>query len=186
MTAAERRAAARLMLYKRFAALYISNKRNATVAYLALYPNSKRTSAASEGYKFLRIPEIISEVQRITDEAFRREHMSADEVLARMARIARFDVQELYWRSGELDSSGAATVPGQRKPLDELSPEVRTCVRGFKYDPEGRTLTEVWDSQLAQSQVAKHLKLLSDKVDVTIGLKLEDVLDEVAKGSKKT
>lgn len=177
-TAAERAAARRLVLYLRFAAVYVSNGRNGTQAYMATHRGVQPNSAATQAGEWLGKPEVQDEIQRLTNEAWGKEAMGAQEVLARMARIARMDIGDYYWKPGELNAAGEPTVVGQRKPLSELTDAQRECVKGYKYSTDGLVIQEHWDKPAQLSNVAKHLKLLNDKVDVTVSVSLDKLLEQ--------
>lgn len=165
-TASERAAERRTTLYLRFAAIYCSNGRNATQAYIATHPGVRANSAGTNGGEWLRNTEVQNEIKRLTDETLKREHMSADEALALTARIARLNPQEFYWSPGELTRAGETTVSGIRKPLSELTPEQARCIAGFKHTMAGTDLL-FRDADSSLHHVLKHHKLLNDKLEVS-------------------
>lgn len=173
----ERNAALRSEFYKRFAAVYVSNGRNATQAYLVVKPNVQHNSAGAEGFKLLNLPEVIDEIKRLTAEQWKREHMESEEVLARMARIARMDIGDYYWKPGELDRAGLATVVNQRKPLSELTDEQRTCIKGYKYTTTGLVIQEHHDPTAQLANIGKHKKILTDRVDVNLTMPLDKMIE---------
>lgn len=183
-TAAQRAAERRMILYKRFAAIYVANGRNATRAYMETHPGVAPNSAATHGGEWVRIGEVSEEIRRLTDEAWDKEAMTAKEVLGRMARIGRTNMADFFWRTGELDHNGNATQVGARKPLDELTEEQTERIKSIKYDFQGHTIYEMWDKPSQLTNVAKHLKLLTDRVDLRVGLKLEDLVGGVDEDGK--
>lgn len=183
--AAKKRAAERkTALHRQFAAAYISTGRNATLAYIATHPNVQRNSAGTQGFEWLNNPEVIDEIKKLTAAAWKREHMESEEVMARMARIARMDIGDYYWKTGELDRAGLPTVVNQRKPLSELTDEQRTCIKGYKYSSTGLVIQEHHDPMTQLGNVAKHKRLLSENVNVNLSMPL-DKLIEASYGENK-
>jgi len=166
-TAAERAAERRLALEKRFAAIYFANGRNGMRAYMAIYPRSGEAAARAHAPAWVAKSSVQAEFKRLSEEAWDKEAMGAKEVLGRMARVARMDIRDFYWQPGELDRNGHATVEGQRKPLSELTDEQAECVKGFKYSNDGRIIQELYDKTAQWANIAKHLKLLNDKLEVS-------------------
>ena len=164
-TPAERRAVRRAALEKRFAALYVANGRNGGKAYMGLFPQCSRVSARTKGAQWLAKVGVSEEVRRLCDEAWKREHIAADEVLGRMGRISRKDIGDYYWRPGELDRKGKPTTTGGRKPLHELTPEQRECIEGVDIK-DGQEVWEFASKQKQLEMMGKHFKLFTDEVMV--------------------
>lgn len=177
-TPAERRAVRRAALEKRFAALYVANGRNATAAYRKMFPTCSSASAATKGGQWLRKVGVEAVVAELSAEAWKKEHMTAEEVLARMARLARINIRELYWQPGERDIQGQATTTGQLKSLHDLTEAQAEWIKGFKYSNDGRLIMELWDKPSQLANVAKNLRLLNDKLDIGLSKKLEDIIAE--------
>ena len=167
---------------KRFAAAWVANGRNGTRAYMVIFPRCAPRSANSHAGEWLAKPEVQTEIARLTAEAWGREHMDATEVLARMARVARQDIRDYYWRPGELDRNGNPTVIGQRKELAELTDIQAESVKGFKYTNDGRLIQELYDKTAQWANIAKHLKLLTDRVDLNLTMSLEDMIQKSYQG----
>ncbi len=181
-TAAERAAERRTVLYMRFAAAYVSNGRNAAQAYLLIHPRVTAASAATLGGTMLRNVEVDAEIRRLTNEVWKREHMSADEVLGRMARIANQNIRDYYWQPGELNRAGEATTTGQRKPLSELTEAQTECIKGYKFSATGLVIQEHYDKTAQLSNIAKFHKLLSDNVNVNLTMSLEQMIQKSYEG----
>ncbi len=79
-----------------FALEYLNNGENATAAYLTVHPNAQAGTAATEGWKHLRKPQIAQFIEKERRERFKRLQMDGDEVLARVAMDARADVTECF------------------------------------------------------------------------------------------
>lgn len=183
-TASERAAERLTTLRLRFAAIYCSNGRNATQAYIAIHPGVLSTSAGTNGGEWLRNTEVVAEIRRLTNEAWKSETLSAEETLARMSRIATQNIRDYYWKPGELDRHGQPTQEGFRKPLSELSEAQTECIKGFKFSPEGLVIQEHYDKAAQLANMAKHHKLLSDNLNVNLTMPL-DKLIEASYGENK-
>lgn len=160
-----------------FSAAYVSNGRNATRAYQVLFPTCGDASAATKGGQWLRKVEVQDEIQKLTAAAFKREHMSAEEALAIVARRARLDIATFYWKPGELDRDGNTTTVGHRKPLRELTEAQQQCIVGFKSGQWGTDMLFA-DADKNMNFVLKHHKLLTDKVDLNVTLPLDKLLEQ--------
>jgi hypothetical protein len=150
----------------RFAAIYCSNGRNASGAYHAIYPRASEPTCRAEGCKYLAKPSVQEKITRLTNEALKRDHMGADEALSLTARLGRLNLQDYYWQPGELDRSGSATTPGQRKPLHELTPDQARMIAGFKRTKFGEDML-LRDADKALEHILRHHKLLTDKVEMS-------------------
>ena len=164
-----------------FALAYTSNGRNATRAYMSVYPRAQANTAATGGSIMLRKPNVAAFVHELSEAAFAREHMTAQETLALVARIARVDPADLLWRTGELDSNGEATVPGSIKPMEQMPVSVRTCIKGWKFDILGRPEFQFCDRNQALTVLAKHHKLISDKTEIGVDQQFGDLLKAAIK-----
>ncbi len=161
---------------KRFCAIYVANGRNGTDAYSQVFPRVARNSANTRASTWLRRHEIQAEVDRLTVEILKREHMTADEALAQMARIARADIGDLFWKPGELDSAGNPTVPRELKPLFEMPKAIRVCIKSFKFDENGNPEFTFWNKDAQLTNIGKHHKLLNESLDVNVQLGFADKL----------
>lgn len=163
----------------RFAAIYVANGRNATRAYMKIFPNAKEITARTEGCKYLAKPYVQSEVDRLTQEGFKKEHLSAEETLALVARLARSDMGDLYWKPGELDSEGKPTHVGRQKPLHELPESVRRNIKSIEHtENDGVEIVKVtlWDKPGQIRNALQHHRLISDKVEVGVDKEFGDML----------
>lgn len=188
-TAGERRAARIEAEEVRFASIYMGNGRNGTRAWMLLHPRATTASAASSASEWLRRPKVQDEIARLTNEAWKREQMSADEVLGRMARIAKQNIRDYYWQAGELRLSNGmeieATEVGRRKPLSELTEAQTECIKGFKFNPEGLVIQEHYSKDTQLLNMAKHHKLMTDRVDVNLTMPLDKMIEQ-SYGENKT
>ena len=153
---------------KRFCAIYIRNGRIAAHAYREIRPRVTDGTARVLSSRWMARPEIVAEIDRLTEELLAGEHMSASETLAQMARIARSDIGDLVWKPGELDSGGNATLEGAIKPLYQMPERVRKCIKSLTWDDLGRPSFSFWNKDLQLTNIGKHHKLLNESVDVNV------------------
>lgn len=161
-----------------FANAYLTNGRNATRAYSSVYPNARANTAATGGYTLLRKHHIAAYISEQTEAAFKNEHATVGETLSLIARVARVDPADLLWKTGELDSSGAETTPGSLKSMEQMPMSVRTCIKGWKFDFLGRPEFQFNDRMTALTLLAKHFKLITDKVEFGVDSSFGDMLEE--------
>lgn len=86
---------------ERFVKAYLAKGENATEAYLAIKPDVARNSAATEGYKLLKLPEIQRAIEQYRAEQRQRFALTADRVLEELARVAYFTPKRLVDEQGK-------------------------------------------------------------------------------------
>lgn len=156
---------------REFCAQYVAQSRNATRAYMTVFPKSKERSAAVQASRLLRNNNIRSEIDRLTAASLKKSHATADEVLREMARVGMSDMAGIVWAEGELDSKGNATTPGTMKSIHEMPENARRAIASIEKDSDGNVKIKFWDKNVALGNLAKHHKLLTDKIELsgTIG-----------------
>jgi hypothetical protein len=100
--------------------------------------------------------------------------MSAEEVLAGLSRAARFDPADLY------------NADGSTVAIPDLPPEVRLCIEKVEFEEiivEGKKIGRTGkihtiSKKSAYEMLAKHHKLLVDRVIHTHKISLEDLLGD--------
>lgn len=181
LTAAQRAAERRAMLEVRFADLYCGNGHNGTQAYMAIFPRAQQGSAAAKASLWLRKDNVQAEIRRLTNIAWKNETMSAEETLGRMSRIAHQNIADYYWQVGELKLSDgteiAAEFVGRRKPLAELTRAQTECIKGFKFSATGLVVQEHYSKDTQLLNMAKHHKLMTDRVDVNLTMPLDKMIE---------
>jgi hypothetical protein len=141
----------------------LTAKRQAFVdAYLKTWNASEAARVAGysvpmqEGYRLLRIADIAEEVQRRVSE----RAMTADEVLVRLADIAR----------GSMDDF-VSFRPGVKLPLLDLEKAHAAgkfgLVKKLKYTSDGAIEFELYDAQAALVQLGKAHKLFVERSELT-------------------
>lgn len=118
---------------------------NATRAYLRSHPDcSNVRTAATEGWKLLRKPEVADAVTRARQAQYKRLHVSADEALANISRNARADLGDCYH-----------PVTGQLLAFHLWPDSVRKAVKSFKTKADGSLEVTLYDGQRANELMAQ-------------------------------
>jgi phage terminase small subunit len=127
-------------------------------------------SAGMQGSRLMKIDEIRSAIQKKIDARSQRIELSADAVLRELARIAQCDISEAFDDDGSL------------KPLKEIPVDVRRVIAGVETiehvipgsgeGEEGAPIVvktkklKFWSKNEALQTLARHFKLLTDRVEV--------------------
>lgn len=148
---------------------------NATQA--AIRAGYSESSAGSIGEENLTKPEIAKEIQYQMDARATRTLITADKVLHEMFGLASVDINECFDDNGDM------------KPLNQMPLNVRKAISSIEIDaiyemqddtsivsgPKRRRKVEVgqtkkirfWDKAKNLENLARHLKLLTDKTEHT-------------------
>ena len=125
---------------------------NATQA--AIRAGYSEKSAAIIGWENLRKPNIAEEIQRRVDEVA----MSANEVLIRLADVARSNIGEfLEFQGGVLP----------RLNLEQAQDRLH-LIKTFKYDTNGNPVIEMYSSYDALVQLGRVHSLFTDKTEIDV------------------
>lgn len=101
---------------ERFVNAYLSKGENATQAYLEIKPGVATNSAATEGYRLLKLPEVQKAIEKRRAEIRAQFALTTDRVFQEHARIAYFNPKRLVDANGkavplhELDDDTAAAL----------------------------------------------------------------------------
>ncbi|WP_162660683.1 terminase small subunit [Tuwongella immobilis] len=175
---------------ERFCQEYIVDLNASAAARRAGY--SHRT-AGSIGEELLRKPEISARIRELKDEQARRTQITADQVLAELARIAYIDPRKLFHPDGSLRSISDLDEDTARA-IAAIDIEERLSGR----DPVIRTTKKIklWNKVEALDRLARHFGLFTEKVEVNSKLTVtpmvpveemtDEQLAEVARGSGGT
>lgn len=171
-----------------FVGHYIVEKNATDAAKKAGY---SAKSASQLGYQLLQIPSVSTAIEKKFQMQARRLDLSADRVLQEIMRVALADISQAYDEEGNL------------KPVHEIPEDVRRAIVGIETETlpalqentplegEEQVREEVLipsvkkvkfaDKNRALELLAKHLKLLTEKVEHTHAITLEKLLDEAYK-----
>jgi len=155
----------------RFVAEYLKDLNATQAAIRAGY--SPRT-AASQAHDLLRKPEIARPVANGQTAQFQRMALDGDEVKRINAEIASFDPAVLQDEAGNY------------KPLKDLPPEARRCIKRIRVHKRNLTAGDgqtdlvidydFYDKHPAIDRDYKRNGLLRERVDVTHSVTLEDII----------
>lgn len=135
-------------LEEAFVAAYIGNGGNATRAYLEIHPDVARTTAAAEGWKLLRNPQIRKAVDEARAERLEALQMGADEAMALIAVSARADIADAYDENGKV------------LPVQQWPETLRLAVKSIRPGVDGKDIITLHDGLHARSLIAaSHGKL---------------------------
>ncbi len=93
---------------------------NAVRAYQRAYPNSGYESAKVSACELLTKPNIQVRIQELREERNKRLEISADRVLAEIAKLAYYDPRDFF------------TDDGRLKPISELDPDHAAVIAGIE------------------------------------------------------
>lgn len=139
---------------------------NGTQAYMRVYPDSSEEAAASSGSVLLRNPKIKKAIEQGAEDKIARTKITQDKVLAEYAKIAFFDIRQLYDDRGELI------------PVYELPEDVARALSGIEHFVEyetignhkeltGRTTkVKTNDKNKALDSMGKHLGMFPSKHEI--------------------
>lgn len=130
---------------------YFLRGMNGTDAYQAVYPKSSRESARRDASRLLTNADVQAEIRRRLIE----KHMSADEVLARLADHARGDIKD-FLKFYDGVNTPFLDLPGaNERGLLHL-------VKKLKYNKAGQPEIELYDAQAALQLIGKAHGLFKD------------------------
>lgn len=158
---------------KLFADEYLADpKLNATEAYKrAGYKAKNDNVAAVEASNLLKDPKVAAYIQERMDARQKRTEITQDRVLREIAAGAFFDPGVI--------GAHKITCPGDIQNLPE---EVRRAIVGWSWDKFGNFVIKLASKGQALDQLARHLSLYNDKLDINVK---EGLADRMAKARKR-
>lgn len=155
-----------------FVAEYLKDL-NATQA--AIRAGSKAKRAEQAGHEFLRNPDVEAAINAAMEKRANKIEVSADRVLEEIAAMAFYDPAELMidGEAGEDDREAVVidgrVIYGLRGPADikRLPERVRRAIVGWSWDKNLMFTVKLADKSKALDQLARHLSLYNDKLEVT-------------------
>lgn len=144
---------------------------NGTAA--AIRAGYTETSAKSQASRLLADDRIQERIAQLNAERMARVQVDADTVLRELLRIATSDIGEAFKDDGGL------------KPLKEIPTDIRRAIQSIEidelFDGFGQDRHQIghtkklkfWDKTKALEMLGKHLKLFTEKIEVSGSLTLE-------------
>ncbi len=142
-------------------------------------------SADRTARRLLADPDVRAEIARRMRVRTERLELSADRVLEEMARMAFYDPGDFAGLATE-DDEGGVRFEGISGPehIRALPEDVRRAITGWKWDGKGNFTLTLADKAKALDQLARHLGLYSDRLDVTVRDGLAERLARARKREK--
>lgn len=166
-----------------FAREYLKDQ-NATQA--AIRAGYSKRSAGSQGHDLLNHPEIQALIGKAAEKVADRLELSAARVLGEIGHFAHADLRDAFKDDGTL------------KHVHEMPEHLRRAIKSFEVEElfegsgqdkfkAGRTVkVQLWDKPKGLELEGRHLKLFTDKLEVTGKVTLEQLIDEAAARGKGT
>lgn len=146
---------------------------NATQA--AIRAGSKAKRAEQAGHELLTNPDVSAAIATAIGKRASKIEVSADRVLAEIARMAFYDPADLMV-DGEAkeDDPEQMVVDGRLihglrgvADIKRLPEDIRRAIVGWGWDRNGNFTVKLADKSKALDQLARHLSLYNDKLEVT-------------------
>jgi phage terminase small subunit len=160
----------------RFCQEYIIDLNGTQAAIRAGYSEDSARAIASEN---LTKPDIEAKIQELKDLRSLRTEITADKVLTETYLLAASDIGEAFNEDGSL------------KPIKEIPSHIRKAISSVEVDElfEGHGADKeqvgytrkikLWDKVKTLELLGKHLKVFSDKVELTADASLASILTEM-------
>jgi phage terminase small subunit len=152
---------------------------NATQA--AVRAGYSRRTCEVQGPRLLGNVRIAARVQQLLQKRNEKLELKTDDVLRELLRIATVDVSKIYGPDGLL------------LPIHEMPEDVRRAIAGVDVlsHGDGETVwttkkVRFWDKTKALELLAKVLKLLTENVNVSGSLNLEQLLAKAGQPKEKS
>lgn len=152
---------------------YLENGGNAAAA--AVSAGYAESSAKVQGNRLLNNPRVREAIDRHVGKSLKKLEVSRERILQELARIAFFDIRKCFNDDGslknitELDDDTAAALAGM--DVIEMEGEKASWLKKFKST----------DKKGALELLGKHLKMFTDKVEVTDNRPRVRVIDRTGK-----
>jgi phage terminase small subunit len=153
--------------------------RNATQA--AIRAGYSAGTAYSQGARLLKHVEVQQAIDAGTQRVAAKVETKAESVLGELNGLAGADLLEAFCKDGTL------------KNLADMPPEFRRCIKSLEFTElfegasgekfvSGRIVKlQLWDKPKALELLGKHLKLFTDKVELSGKLTLAELVEAAAK-----
>lgn len=149
--------------------------------------------AYSHGQRLTKDVEIAARIETIKAERFKKLHMSADETLAEIAKVARFNMASIV----HVTPDGDPYIDLGRASLDEMAALAEVSIEDFtdgrEVDEEGNTIkrdvrrvkAKPHNKIAALTLIAKSHGLLTEKVEVKFDESYANVFAEAQARAKR-
>jgi phage terminase small subunit len=151
---------------------------NATAAYQRARPDIGYNTARTEGSKLLAKPNIQQQIYKLNEERKKAIKIDSEFVLNELYRIASTDVIGLFNDDGSV------------KPIQEVPEDLRRAVSSIEvleyFEGYGDDREQVgfikkirlWSKDSSLDKLGKHLKLFTEKREISASKSLEEILSK--------
>lgn len=143
---------------------------NATQAAIRCGYSEK--SAETQGSRLYRNGEVRAAIDEALAKRAEKTGITAERVLSEIANMAFYDIADLMIEIGD-DKDAPVVIEGNkiyglRGPTDirSLPENVRRVIVGYGWDKAGNFTIKIADKSKALDQLARHLSLYNDKIEV--------------------
>lgn len=154
---------------KRFCDEYLVDQ-NATRAYKEAYPNIKNdTVAGVNGARLLKTAKVGAYIADAMEAKRKRNEVTADKVIAEMAKIAFCDVTSavrVETKTRMIDGEPVEYQTVYIKNTDELTPEQKAAVKSIKQTRDGIAV-EFYPKDSMLSKLGEHLGMFRQDINIT-------------------
>mgnify|MGYP000977626377 CR=1 FL=1 len=150
---------------------FLANGEIQVRAFMQVYRGYSYDNARTESSKVFAKPHIKSRIKELREERNKRLEITADKVLAELAKLSFYDPRDFFDSDGRL------------KPIDELDPDHAAVIAGIETmhktvgdEKDGLivlTKIKLPDKGVNLERLGKNLKLFTDKTEVDIKQPLE-------------
>jgi phage terminase small subunit len=147
---------------------------NQTRAYMHVHPGSNYETAKTQAYRLFTKPHIKKRVAELREERNKRLEISGDRVLSEIAKLSFYDPREFFDSDMRL------------RPINELDPDHAAIIAGIETlhktvgdDKDGvivLTKIKLADKGANLERLGKYFKLFTEKKDISVNFKLEDIV----------
>lgn len=145
---------------EKFVREYLKDGNGTRAAIAAGYKKKYAECTASRLLKNVKISQVLNKMQ---SKQLERMEISADRVMLELARLAFFDASKLR------------NADGSFKDLHEIDADTRASINSIELSDDKKPKIKklgVHRKDAALNTLAKHFKLLSDKIEVTNNIKV--------------
>jgi phage terminase small subunit len=174
---------------ERFVAEYLIDL-NATQA--AIRAGYGAANAETIGYQLLQKTPVKAAIDAALAKRAEKSEITAERVLSEIAAMATWDPADIMMEIGidnnpDVRLGDDGKIYGLRGPGDirRLPERVRRAIVGWGYDRNQNFTVKLADKSKALDQLARHLALYNDKVEVGLTEALAERLERAARGGAK-
>lgn len=151
---------------------------NAKEAALAAGYSPK--GAQTQGPRLLKLPAVRAKVDELLKRTSKKLEVTQERVVEEIARMAFYDPADLIPDLEEAVTTGSTFLTNGQQ-IRDLPENVRRAIVGWKFDKDGRLEIKLADKSKALDQLARHLSLYNDSLDVQVN----DVADRLRRGRER-